>query len=105
MRKPRFTHDCKSCIYLGRFLGKIHEVRGAADLYFCPGEYTVIARYSDEPSNYSAGIPIWKVCDPLNIALYRAVIRGIIKSTDEKLQYYPELVEHIEELEEYQKGD
>ncbi len=47
---PRFCHDCTRCTFLGGF--------DAADLYFCCGslETTVIARYSDEGSNYASGM-------------------------------------------------
>jgi hypothetical protein len=100
MRKPRFIHDCKSCIYLGRYLGLIHDRRLPADLYFCPGEYTVLARYGDEPDSYSAGIPIWKFVRPLEVAVYRAILRGIIRSSDSRLKYYPELVQIAKQLEE-----
>ena len=47
---PRFRHDCSRCSFLGGF--------DAADLYLCKGsvETTVIARYSDEGSNYASGM-------------------------------------------------
>lgn len=44
----RFQHDCDQCIPLG--------MTSRADLYFCPKEPTVIARYSDEGGDYSSGI-------------------------------------------------
>ena len=47
----RYKHDCENCISLAEFRN--------ADLYFCrQGGFlpTVIARYSDEPSDYASGL-------------------------------------------------
>lgn len=44
----RFQHDCEQCIPLGQ--------TERADLYFCPNEPTLIARHSDEGSDYASGI-------------------------------------------------
>jgi hypothetical protein len=48
--KPRYKHDCSNCTFLGRFR--------KYDLYFCPqtGIPTLLARYSDEGSNYLSGM-------------------------------------------------
>lgn len=55
---PRYEHDgCESCVFLGRYL--------EYDLYFCrqpnPDKTaelpTVMARWSDEPSEYLSGMP------------------------------------------------
>jgi hypothetical protein len=45
---PRFIHDCKSCLYLGR-----HE---EYDMWFCPtcDEGTLIARYDNEGGEYAS---------------------------------------------------
>jgi hypothetical protein len=48
MNQPRFEHDCKACVYLGQFK--------EYDLYFCPGEPTVICRYSSEEGDYGSGL-------------------------------------------------
>lgn len=46
---PRYEHNCDSCHFLGK-----HE---DADLYACVGKNpTVIARTSDEGSDYTSGI-------------------------------------------------
>lgn len=42
--KPKFEHNCEDCKFLGHFY--------AHDVYRCDG--SVIARYSDEPSEYSS---------------------------------------------------
>ena len=44
--KPKFTHDCADCEFLGHWLGN--------DVYFCrdsPSQ-SLIARSSDEPDDY-----------------------------------------------------
>ncbi len=49
MDKPRFTHDCSSCIFLGRF--------GDYDLYHHTiGIETVVARYGSEGPDYTSGL-------------------------------------------------
>ena len=74
MSEPRHKHDCDQCDYLGQYEG--------ADLYFCGKSLpTVIARYSDEPSDYTSGLEIAKT--GLNSALWaayqEALKRGFIK--------------------------
>mgnify|MGYP000101909513 CR=1 FL=1 len=51
--KPQFEHDCSHCTFLGRF-----DDGRPCDLYWCQGliETTVIARYSDEGSDYTSGM-------------------------------------------------
>ena len=49
--KPLYEHDCTNCIHLG-----VHD---KADLYFClqgGNMPTVIARYSNEGSDYTSGM-------------------------------------------------
>lgn len=51
---PAYRHDCDACAFLGRYS---HEGR-EADLYRCdrgPG-LTYIARFSDEPADYTSGL-------------------------------------------------
>jgi len=65
---PRYEHDCTSCIFLGQ--------SGKADLYACQvrGRVdTVIARYSDEGSDYSSGILFADKEGPINEAFERAL--------------------------------
>lgn len=51
--KPRYTHDCPAC----QFLGHYKEY----DLYFCDNEIavfkTVIARFGNEGPEYASGMP------------------------------------------------
>lgn len=55
--KSTYKHDCKRCTFLGtheEIAGYLH-----ADLYFCNQLHklpTVIARYSDEGSDYTSGL-------------------------------------------------
>jgi hypothetical protein len=46
--KPIFRHDCEACSFLGHY--EEH------DLYYCPGEPTVIARYGSEGPDYKSGL-------------------------------------------------
>lgn len=78
MNKPRFRHDCDTCIFLKRY--------GNHDLYYCPGEHTVVARYGDDGPDYKSG---WNAgCEginsgggPLAAAVWETVERGLDKST------------------------
>jgi hypothetical protein len=56
MRKPVFKHDCTGCQYLGTITldGKTF------DMYYCAGEPTIIARFSNEDSEYASGLPVAK---------------------------------------------
>jgi hypothetical protein len=53
MTQPKFEHDCDSCKFLDHYMG--------CDLYLCDGRKgrapyrSLIARHSDEPSDYSSG--------------------------------------------------
>jgi hypothetical protein len=67
----RFKHDCGACIALGEF--------GDVDLYFHPGLLkTVIARRSDEPSDYSSGLEFAGMVPALKEARRRARDRGYL---------------------------
>jgi hypothetical protein len=49
---PRYTHDCDTCVFLGRM--------DSEDLYYHAGENvlqrTVVARSSSKPSDYISGM-------------------------------------------------
>ena len=47
--KPRFTHDCKVCRFVGFF--------SDYDLYICPqgGNPTLVARFSNKGPDYLSG--------------------------------------------------
>lgn len=47
--KPRYTHDCSRCV----FLGQLQEF----DIYACPqgGHPTIVARFSKKPGDYFSG--------------------------------------------------
>lgn len=47
IKPPRYNHDNTGCTYLGRFK--------QYDLYYS-NEPTVIARYSERPSDYKSGL-------------------------------------------------
>ena len=48
--EPRHKHICLKCVFLGQ-----HE-ESQADLYFCPTEPTLVARYSSNDWDYSSGL-------------------------------------------------
>ncbi len=51
--KPIYEHDCTSCIFLGTIL---NDKDLPVDLYFCPKEPTILARFSSEGSDYTSGL-------------------------------------------------
>lgn len=69
--EPRYEHDCTWCVFLGQY--------GDNDLYFCPGggNPTVIARHSDEGSDYQSGLGI--NMPDLVEAERRARLQGLIQ--------------------------
>ena len=77
-RFARYTHDCDVCTFLGVFDG--------SDLYFHPGgdlvSPTVIARFSDDPSDYTSGLAFTKQDIRLRHAARMAVACGILDVED-----------------------
>ena len=74
----RYVHDCDRCVSLGVF--------GKADLYYCAknGDPTVIARWSDEGSDYTSGMEFAnRGCYQLAEAKDRAIAKGLY--TEKKL--------------------
>lgn len=68
---PQFTHDCESCIFLGRFQNH--------DLYYCNvGNKTVLARYGDWGWEYASGLEFINHHPELTEAARRAVALGLI---------------------------
>jgi hypothetical protein len=98
--KPRFDHDCVQCILLGRIehgtaihpdfmpsdedWSKVFELAGTkhVDLYFCTKQGsdlpTVIARYSDEGSDYASGLHSAAAIPDLAIAKRMAQAKGLL---------------------------
>ncbi len=68
---PAFDHDCAACRFLGRFAhgGQEH------DLYLCPNDASLIARYgSEDAHNRSMGLDVGE--DALSHSpLYAEIIR------------------------------
>jgi len=63
---PVHIHDCDSCTYLGTIRSQDREGE-VADLYTCGNEesQTVIARYSDEPQDYTS-VPLFILLSQTN---------------------------------------
>ena len=47
-----FEHDCDNC----QFLGQHTNIHGTYDLYICPNEPTIVARWGNHGSEYHSGI-------------------------------------------------
>jgi hypothetical protein len=77
---PQFVHDCKECVFLGRFNAVDENTYNHVDydLYFCKkgNHTTVIARYGDKEWEYSSGIMFHT--DELTEAKRRAKEKGLI---------------------------
>lgn len=65
----RYEHDCEACVLLGEWQ--------EYDLYFCPKEHTVIARYGPY-GFYLSGLPRDDKIEPLAVAKAVAVCRGFL---------------------------
>ena len=70
--KPRYEHDCNTCVFLGQWK--------EYDLYYCSGEPTVVARWSDEGGDYNSGIVFAErgLIPQLVVAYKRSIKRGFI---------------------------
>lgn len=81
---PRFTHDCSTCVYLGRIQsepGAHASEREGYDLYFHKeGHVTVIARFGSEGPDYVSGLPLADKVPALAEAKRRAIQRGLLRS-------------------------
>lgn len=73
------SHECPSCIFLGQ--------HGSFDLYYCTqhGNPTVIARYGDTGPDYTSGLCFVGAVPALTEAYRRAVERGLINPTKDRL--------------------
>ena len=95
--KPMFTHDCDSCVFLGHYHDtrvSMSSERRAFDLYWCEQGglgATVIARYSDEGSEYWSGLGMR--LSPLVEAEARAAARHLPMGADlECIEFCPRCV-------------
>lgn len=91
MDKPRFDHDCEDCEYLGWYDPKEHH---KYDLYYCPREGTVIARWGPD-GQYVSG---WH---SLDYRLSEARTRFGMMSHSNKL---PEYTDVTRPLADYVEG-
>ena len=83
MEEPRYKHGCKMC----EFLGQYKEY----DLYFCPNEPTIIARYSDEDGDYGSGLVFGVTSDK---GCYReALVRAL------RTRHKQTIIDHFEKYE------
>lgn len=77
VQKPQFIHDCERCC---QFLGSFDAKDGPADLYFCQNDIlpTLVARYSDEGSDYVSGLAFVGIHDGITEANRLAVEQGLL---------------------------
>ena len=81
-KKPKFQHDCTTCIYLGTtavgILQNGKQTLRYVDHYICGR--TVLARYSDEPSDYISTSCGYAVSDrDLSTSVILAIAKGLLK--------------------------
>lgn len=78
--KPMFEHDSKCCVFLAHFS---NSKFGPCDLYYCDqgglGK-TLIARFSDEPSDYSSGLHMYS--DFFFVGAALAIKKGLISANE-----------------------
>ena len=82
-----FDHDCDECVSLGGYLatnGKVYDLychisKGEVGPY----AYTLLARYSDTPSDYQSGQA--PATEALAEALTRAIFREVLLVTPNDL--------------------
>lgn len=92
--QPLHKHDRDCCAYLGRYegeyLGRVHH----DDLYYCntPTGATVLARHSDEPSDYCSGMNFATegLIPSLTEALRRAVDKGLCDPQGVSIEQLPD---------------
>ena len=78
--KPRYTHDCDSCEFLGQY--------DKYDLYVCPDEPTIVARYGNDGCEYGSGLDFAVCCSQSE--KYRKALRLALKTRhrDVIIQYF-----------------
>lgn len=84
---PNYEHDCDSCVFLGEYRyanSRKHYGVDVIDLYYCPGEPTLIGRCGNDGGNYISGLVFALQCMdrgdyeyPLYEAFCRAQAMGI----------------------------
>ena len=91
MAGPLYKHDCNLCVYLGICIdhSQKNEFQPLVDLYYHDaGNPTVLARYSDEPGDYSSGLLFATSTHVLKEAYKRAKCHGLIRP---EIDLYQEL--------------
>lgn len=78
---PVYEHDCDECTYVATVFGNHHPI----DLYVHhKATFTVIARHSDEPSDYQSGAVfgrVFKQNNNLRLAGELAMYQGLIPAS------------------------
>ena len=66
----RYPHDCEKCVSVGSWR--------EYDLYYCPIEPTVVARFGAD-AEYVSGLPLAGLVEPLGVAYRRSAEAGHIR--------------------------
>jgi hypothetical protein len=72
--KPKFEHDCDDCVFLGHYLEN--------DLYYCPKEPTILARYGADGPEYTSGLTFAEHDPRMAEAFRRAEQNGLLQIDD-----------------------
>jgi len=79
MEKNFEPMDSDCCTYLGS--------DATHDFYFCSGgSQTALAKYGDEPHEYTSGLPFIGVVEPITRAAVLAVAAGLL-TADKYMEY------------------
>jgi hypothetical protein len=56
MNEPLYQHDCVACVFIERAVLRQNHIDCPVDVYMClqGGSPTAVARYSDEPADYTS---------------------------------------------------
>lgn len=87
--KPRYSHDCLECVFLGQF----HHY----DLYYCPTKGpTIICRYGSDGPAYESGID-FALNNGAPAQFREAMIRAL--ATDKGLDLFNHVIRcHVQEF-------
>jgi hypothetical protein len=77
---PKYEHNCKRCVFLGRYMNTSKGRDGESDLYYCAGEPTAIERYGNDGSNYYSGLCFMNANPAIMEAVIRAMKMGLISN-------------------------
>jgi hypothetical protein len=78
--EPRYDHDCDACVYLGQY--------EQYDLYYCPGEPTIVCRYSSDGPDYRSGLDAAVIFD--RVCYQEGLVRALRNP-----EFRPQITKHL----------